>query len=171
MMMADMNTTYFAHSANTTGECHFLSQHLEGVAGLARRFADAAPWADEARLAGLLHDLGKYADRFQARLRGEDSGLDHWSQGAWLALSKYQAVTAALAVQGHHVGLQRGSPQAMLGCAPAQRMLDFSTHHREIADSIIDIRRTITGSPRSFSDYAVTVHRDRLPAGVELVTP
>lgn len=37
-------------------------------------------------LAGLLHDLGKYADRFQARLRGEDSGLDHWSQGAWLAL-------------------------------------------------------------------------------------
>lgn len=61
--------------------------------------------------------------------------------------------------------------QAMLGCAPAQRMLDFSTHHRELADSIIDIRKTISGSPRSFADYAVTVHRDRLPAGVELVTP
>lgn len=61
--------------------------------------------------------------------------------------------------------------QAMLGCAPAQRMLDFSTHHREIANSIIDIRKTISGSPRSFADYAVTVHRDRLPAGVELVTP
>lgn len=61
--------------------------------------------------------------------------------------------------------------QAMLGCAPAQRMLDFSSHHRELADSIIDIRKTISGSPRSFADYAVTVHRDRLPSGVELVTP
>ena len=61
--------------------------------------------------------------------------------------------------------------QAMLGCAPAQRMLDFSTHHRELADSIIDIRKTISGSPRSFADYAVTVHRDRLPSGVELLTP
>lgn len=70
--MADMDTIYFAHSANTTGERHPLSRHLKGVAGLARGFADKTPWADEARLAGLLHDLGKYADRFQARLRGED---------------------------------------------------------------------------------------------------
>jgi hypothetical protein len=59
----------------------------------------------------------------------------------------------------------------MLGCAPAQRMLDFSTHHCELADSIVDIRKKIAGSPRSFADYAVTVHRDRLPAGVELLTP
>lgn len=118
VMMADMNTTYFAHSANTTGERHPLSQHLEGVAGLARRFADAAPWADEARLAGLLHDLGKYADRFQARLRGEDSGLDHWSQGAWLALSKHRAKAAALAIQGHHVGLRQDNATALRGLNP-----------------------------------------------------
>jgi hypothetical protein len=30
----------------------------------------------------VLHDLGKYADRFQRRLEGKDSGLDHWTQGA-----------------------------------------------------------------------------------------
>jgi CRISPR-associated helicase Cas3/CRISPR-associated endonuclease Cas3-HD len=56
----------------------------------------------------LLHDLGKYADRFQRRLEGKESGLDHWSQGAWIALSKYKSVAAALAIQGHHIGLQRG---------------------------------------------------------------
>ncbi|MDA8259627.1 MAG: type I CRISPR-associated protein Cas7 [Betaproteobacteria bacterium] len=61
--------------------------------------------------------------------------------------------------------------QVMLGCAPAQRLLDFSSHHREIPNSIIGIHKTIGGSPRSFADYAVTVHRDRLPAGVELITP
>lgn len=113
MKIGRMNTTYFAHSATTTGEWHRLNAHLESVAGLARGFAHMAPWADEAHLAGLLHDIGKYADRFQARLHGKDSGLDHWSQGAWLALSKCQAVAAALAVQGHHVGLQRASEQAL----------------------------------------------------------
>jgi CRISPR-associated helicase Cas3/CRISPR-associated endonuclease Cas3-HD len=69
--------------------------------------------ADEAALAGLLHDLGKYGDRFQARLRGEDKGLDHWSQGAWVALTEHRAIAAALAIQGHHVGLQRANTDAL----------------------------------------------------------
>ncbi|MDY7099542.1 MAG: CRISPR-associated endonuclease Cas3'', partial [Pseudomonadota bacterium] len=72
-------------------------------------------WADEARLAGLFHDLGKYADRFQKRLEGKDSGLDHWSQGAWIALSQHHAIAAALTIQGHHVGLQRGASPDLRG--------------------------------------------------------
>jgi hypothetical protein len=39
------------------------------------------PWAAEADLAGLLHDIGKYGDLFQGRLRGEQAGIDHWSLG------------------------------------------------------------------------------------------
>jgi CRISPR-associated helicase Cas3/CRISPR-associated endonuclease Cas3-HD len=97
---------YYAHSANRAGARHLLGEHLACVSLLARDFAGDQPWADEARLAGLLHDLGKYGDRFQARLRGEDQGLDHWSQGAWLALTEHKAVAAALAIQGHHIGLQ-----------------------------------------------------------------
>ncbi|MEO6697645.1 MAG: CRISPR-associated helicase/endonuclease Cas3, partial [Gammaproteobacteria bacterium] len=62
-------------------------------------------WCNEARLAGLLHDLGKFGDLFQARLRGEESGLDHWSAGAWVAL-EHKCAAAALAIQGHHIGLQ-----------------------------------------------------------------
>ena len=53
--------------------------------------------------------------------------------------------------------------QAMLGCAPAHKLLDKG--------AVIDIVRKSASSPRSFSDYEVTVHRDRLPAGVELLTP
>jgi CRISPR-associated protein Csd2 len=61
--------------------------------------------------------------------------------------------------------------QAMLGCAPAQRLLDFSTPRRPLANTIIEIghREGLSGSPRGFSDYLVTVHRDRLPPGVELI--
>ena len=53
--------------------------------------------------------------------------------------------------------------QAMLGCAPAHKLLDKG--------AIIDIVRKSATSPRSFADYEVVVHRDRLPAGVELLTP
>ncbi len=109
---------YHAHSANANGRWHLLKDHLAAVAKLAEAHAGVARWADEAALAGLLHDLGKYADRFQARLAGRDSGLDHWSQGAWIALSQHRAVAAALAIQGHHVGLQRGHSSALRGIAP-----------------------------------------------------
>lgn len=105
----DKLNTWFAHSQNEAGIWHPLREHLSAVARLAAHYAADCPWVGEAHLAGLLHDLGKYADRFQRRLMGQDAGLDHWSQGAWLALTQHQAVAAALAIQGHHVGLQQGN--------------------------------------------------------------
>ncbi len=61
--------------------------------------------------------------------------------------------------------------QAMLGCAPAQCLLDFSAPDRKIENAIVEIKRReeLTGSPRSFADYVVEARRDRLPAGVELL--
>lgn len=104
---------YLSHSKNNYGQTHPAKEHLAEVARLATEFAENTPWSSEAALAGILHDLGKFADLFQARLRGEVSGLDHWSAGAWVALSEYQAVAAALAIQGHHIGLQRGDIQSL----------------------------------------------------------
>lgn len=109
---------HYAHSANDVGNWHPLAVHLSSVANLAQNFASESPWPDEAHLAGLLHDLGKYADRFQRRLHGEDSGLDHWSQGASLALTN-RAIAAALAIQGHHIGLQRGDNDELRRLHPA----------------------------------------------------
>jgi hypothetical protein len=92
------STVYFAHSANKVGHWHRLAAHLFAVSGLAGEFAAGTRWSEEARLAGLLHDLGKYGDLFQARLKGQESGLDHWSAGAWAVL-KRQAIAATMAVQ------------------------------------------------------------------------
>jgi CRISPR-associated helicase Cas3/CRISPR-associated endonuclease Cas3-HD len=105
--------TYHAHSGNEAGRWHPLREHLTEVASLAKSFAVDRCWSGEAYMAGLLHDLGKYGDRFQARLKGQDSGLDHWSQGASLALTQYQALAAALSIEGHHIGLQRGSKDSL----------------------------------------------------------
>jgi CRISPR-associated helicase Cas3/CRISPR-associated endonuclease Cas3-HD len=96
---------YFAHSENNHKHKHLAKEHLSSVSILAEKFATSTQWNGESSLSGKLHDLGKYADLFQKRLRGEESGLDHWSPGIWAAL-EYHAVAAALAIQGHHIGLQ-----------------------------------------------------------------
>ncbi len=116
---------YYAHSENKHRKKHTALDHLLSVALCAEKFAEKTGWNSEARLAGLLHDLGKYADTFQARLRGEAGGLDHWSSGEWVALSEYHAVATALAVQGHHVGLQMGGNDALRNLHPAT----IAQHH------------------------------------------
>ncbi len=61
-----------------------------------------------------------------------------------------------------HVGTDGDSVQrerqAMLGCAPAQVLFE----------EVVKVEK-LSPTPRSFGDYAVTVDRDRIPAGVELL--
>ncbi|HSW62451.1 MAG TPA: CRISPR-associated helicase Cas3' [Dissulfurispiraceae bacterium] len=109
---------YYAHSQNHAAQLHDLSDHVQAVAELAYSFCRDSHWKDEAYLSGLLHDFGKYADLFQARLRGEEKGLDHWSPGAWVALKEFQAVAAALVIQGHHIGLQQGGKEILCRLNP-----------------------------------------------------
>jgi len=76
------------------------------------------PWQEDARLAGWLHDLGKYGELFQRRLQGLEHGLDHWSVGAWIALRDFRSTLAAVCIQGHHIGLQQGGKSAFLSMSP-----------------------------------------------------
>ena len=63
---------YYAHTAEgpdgrpnpDQARWQLLSTHLRNVAFLARQLAAPLGLAAEAELAGLLHDLGKYAQRF-----------------------------------------------------------------------------------------------------------
>lgn len=132
--------SFHAHSANRAGAWHPLSEHLESVGRLALAFAGSAPWSGEAALAGRLHDLGKYGERFQRRLLGQESGLDHWSSGAWLALTKHRAIAAALAIQGHHIGLQRGGNGSLAGLDPGKLV---NHHPLGLRLSTADLERTL----------------------------
>ncbi|RDI95816.1 CRISPR-associated helicase Cas3' [Meiothermus sp. QL-1] len=106
---------FWGHSHPDPSSWQPLRAHLEAVARLAA--SKAQPFGEEENgwLAGLLHDLGKYGDRFQLRLEGKIGGLDHWSAGAHLALFEYRQPAVALAIQGHHIGLQSGSREALKG--------------------------------------------------------
>jgi CRISPR-associated endonuclease/helicase Cas3 len=105
----DYSNAALAHSLGSSGKVDYLRDHLKDVARRASDYAGEFDASEEARVAGLLHDLGKYGCLFQKRLKGLERGIDHWSAGAWVALTKYrdQGIAAALAVEGHHIGLKR----------------------------------------------------------------
>lgn len=111
---------FFAHSTNQNGQSELLAEHLNNVADLASGNARFFEASEEASLSGFLHDLGKYGTLFQKRLINEETGIDHWSAGAWAALNifKQAGIAAALIIQGHHIGLQTAGVDALKSLNP-----------------------------------------------------
>jgi CRISPR-associated helicase Cas3/CRISPR-associated endonuclease Cas3-HD len=147
-MLANMTprALYYAHSENAAHQWHALSDHLRHVAEMARDFATPLGVAQEAYLAGLLHDLGKYGDRFQRRLEGKERGLDHWAAGSVLALTAGHALAASAVIAGHHCGLPTLTPDVM------RRLRDMVEHGephpgglRLTTDTNTDLRDRFTG--------------------------
>ncbi len=164
--------TYLAHSRSDTGHEDPVATHLSNVARTAEQHAEAFGCAEEAHLAGLLHDLGKYGELFQRLLRELEHGIDHSSAGAWVALSRYQrsGIAAALAIQGHHVGLQQASEDHLKDLLPARlaeklppnmRLSDPDTDHllQLFADDGLtlpdEMPESVYGGLRGFSAAAM----------------
>ena len=102
---------YYAHSAADRQQWQRLSVHLDGTATRAAAFLESVGLAELGRVAGVLHDLGKYTDAFQARLEGSPRRPDHAAPGARLAVDRYGdslGKILAFCVAGHHAGLANG---------------------------------------------------------------
>ena len=127
---------FYAHSAENPARWETVAEHLALVANRAADFAAPFGAAEEARAAGLLHDLGKYGDLFQRRLHGLESKIDHWSAGAWAALLKLGPLgrAVALAVHGHHVGLQLGDGNSLRALQPSH-LAQHHPHGLRISDT------------------------------------
>src|SRR5262245_36998944 len=115
---------FYAHSTDDESRANWqsLREHLISTAELAGQFGHQAGVAKAARLAGLLHDLGKYNPKFQARLAGASERVDHSTAGAAIVSrlaegnDKIVAELIAYAIAGHHVGLpdKRGASSSTL---------------------------------------------------------
>lgn len=119
---------FFAHS--TQRQCRSdwqrLSDHLIAVGELAGRFAGEFRAHRLGKAAGLLHDLGKYTERFQALLNGEFHKVDHSTWGAHIAQERYGRLGTliAYAIAGHHAGLANGrAGQLIQSRSPLQERL------------------------------------------------
>jgi CRISPR-associated endonuclease Cas3-HD len=98
---------FYAHSleGEPVAKWQTLEEHLRGVAERAESFACEFGGGDEARVAGWLHDLGKFREEFQSYLRKErKGGIDthHAVYGAALAFQKNWP--CAFAIAGHPRG-------------------------------------------------------------------
>ncbi len=107
---------YYAHSTKDVSRENWqpLPEHLIDAANLAEKLGRRMGLAKAARLAGLLHDLGKYTPKFQARLNGAKERVDHSTAGAAVVRQLAKAAKSddrlvaeliAYAISGHHAGL------------------------------------------------------------------
>jgi CRISPR-associated endonuclease/helicase Cas3 len=107
-------TVYYAHTHNGSLEHgQPMEEHARLVAEIAGQNAHVFGEQTRAELMGKIHDLGKYGELFQLRLENKEKGLDHWTAGAHLALFEYRSIELALAIQGHHIGLQKGDKHSL----------------------------------------------------------
>ncbi len=110
------HSEYIAHRKETEEqkwEEQPLHVHLKHTAELASKFASSFDAAEWGYFSGMVHDIGKYSQKFQRKIRGENIRVDHSTVGAQLAWNKnglYQLMSYCIA--GHHAGLpDSGSKQ------------------------------------------------------------
>lgn len=96
---------YIAHKLNKTeDEVQPLLEHLKNVSQLSETFAECLNLSDYAGIIGMLHDIGKYSDKFQQRINGAEISVDHSTCGAQEAFKKRLSI-AAFCIAGHHGGI------------------------------------------------------------------
>ncbi|MCL2386369.1 MAG: CRISPR-associated helicase Cas3' [Defluviitaleaceae bacterium] len=104
--------SYIARKRDGDNKEQSILDHLEGVANRAKENAAIFQSGELAYVCGRVHDIGKYSEKFQLRIRGENVTVDHSTAGGkWLyehGKKSALAMLAAYCCMGHHGGLPNG---------------------------------------------------------------
>lgn len=126
----------FAHSLPDDPDRSRWERLADHLADVGRRAgANAAYFHMEAlaRIAGLLHDIGKCSKAFQDYIAGEGPSPDHSTAGAKVAFDRYGRALGrmlAFAIAGHHAGLADGADSLTTRLAAADRLPDYAGWER-----------------------------------------
>ena len=136
-MVGEISMKYIAHCDE--GREQSILDHLQGTAEKARDFAEVFGKGDWGYCCGMLHDIGKYSDKFQRRIRGEEIKVDHATAGARVCMElggMYPFLEMCIA--GHHAGLSdygvstdTGNSSTTLG-RRKKKIEDFYAYKKEV---------------------------------------
>ena len=148
-------------------EWQLLKDHLVATSDFAAESGRAAGISELARIAGLLHDIGKYSAKFQARLRGSNQRVDHATAGARGIIKLFPsrpekdlAELISYCIAGHHTGLPDygsmgdvATDGTLLARREKKALEDYSAYRTEIdTDSLAMPQLQIRPSRFRFGD-------------------
>lgn len=96
---------YLAHITEDKTREQTVLEHLLGTAIRAAEFAETFGAMELGCLCGMLHDVGKYSEGFQKRIKQNGKKVDHSTAGALVAMKECGSPHAAFCISGHHGGL------------------------------------------------------------------
>ncbi|MDN3542923.1 CRISPR-associated helicase Cas3' [Kinneretia asaccharophila] len=127
---------FVAHHRQADGSWQPLEEHLKGVGQLASGFAAKLGLQDAGLLLGLLHDLGKYSQAFQAYLKSAIGELNQDEDEDWVDAAslkgKVDHSTAGAQLIWHR--LSGKGPQERI--AAQMLSLCIASHHSGLVDCI-----------------------------------
>lgn len=106
-----MNEVKYVAHIDENGDCESVKEHCEKTALKCSEFA-CDPFKDIAYNIGVLHDIGKYQESFQRKIKGENIYVEHSGCGAKEAMKLYNnnllRYLMAYCIAGHHSGIPDG---------------------------------------------------------------
>lgn len=142
---------YIAHSVPGSEKVQNIFEHLTNTASKSAEFAETFGAYEVGYLCGMLHDIGKYSDKFQRRIMGSAEKTDHATAGALEAYG-LRNIPAAFCIAGHHGGLPDGGNRKS---ATPDDPTFFGKMSRTVGKNIEDysaFRSEIKASPANIPD-------------------
>lgn len=144
---------YYGRSTDGHEPFQNLIDHLTETAELTSQFCSSFTCPEIGRVCGMLHDIGKYSNEFQRRVRGDKIQTDHATAGAKTAadlaekevnLSKLAYYLMSYVIAGHHAGLPDMGNANTDGATLYQRLQNcipdyYSAWKTEVPDSFPDL--------------------------------
>jgi CRISPR-associated endonuclease/helicase Cas3 len=147
-----LNTNDYIAHITENGKEQTIKEHSINVAELCEKFSiyELKPIA---YITGILHDIGKYSELFQQRIRGKDISVEHSSSGAIEALNilgKNNMISyiVAYCIAGHHTGLPDGGnktdleEEGTLSGKLKRKKEDYSYYKNEIIVPKLNVNST-----------------------------
>lgn len=154
---------FIAHIREVDGKEQTILEHLTGTEELCRKFAGAFHNGNFAAYCGRLHDIGKYSEEFQKRIRGDGKRCDHSTAGAKIAYNiQLFGKLAAYCIAGHHGGLPNAGTKTDYGAdgtlfgrmSKGYEIPNYQRYENEIDISDIIFRPSLKISPNENAGFS-----------------